>query len=84
MTTADVLAELRRILADLTGSQIPLKASPQTPLLRDGIALDSLGATVLLTRVHSRYGVDVASEDLNLDALETMETLAEFIASRRR
>ncbi len=29
-----------------------------------------------------RYGVDVAAEDLNLDALATLGTLAEFIVAR--
>jgi len=78
----DVLAELRRILADLTGSHMPIDAPPNTPLLRDGIGLDSLGATVLLTRIQAVFGVDVASEDLNLDALASIDALAEFIGKR--
>jgi acyl carrier protein len=79
---AEVLAQVRQMLAELTGDLTPLGSPPHTPLLRDGVGLDSLGATVLLTRVHSRFGVDVASEDLNLDALATIGTLAGFIADR--
>ena len=78
----DVLIELRRILADLTGSDVPLGAPPNTPLLRDGIGLDSLGATILLARIQATFGVDVASEDLNLDALASIGALAEFIGER--
>jgi len=78
----EVLAELRRILADLIGNPMPLDAPAKTPLLRDGIGLDSLGATILLTRIQTLFGVDVASEDLNLDALASIGTLAAFIGER--
>jgi acyl carrier protein len=44
--------------------------------------LDSLAGTLLLRRVHQRYGVDVAAEDLNLNALESLGTLAAFVAER--
>jgi acyl carrier protein len=37
---------------------------------------------VLLREVHRRFGVDVAAEDLNLDALATLATLAAFIEER--
>jgi hypothetical protein len=33
--------------------------------------------------VHRRYGVDVAAEDLNLDALQSLAALAAFISARR-
>ena len=53
--------------------------SEQTPLFGDGVGLDSLTGTLLLREVHRRFGVDVAAEDLNLDALATLGTLAAFI-----
>ncbi|MDR2983884.1 MAG: phosphopantetheine-binding protein [Nocardiopsaceae bacterium] len=74
--------ELRELLAELTGDPLPLEAPPETALLRDGIGLDSLGATMLLTQIERRYGVDVASEDLNLDALASIGALAEYVAAR--
>jgi acyl carrier protein len=79
---ADVLCQLRQILAELTGDQKVLTVPAQTALLRDGIGLDSLGGTILLIRVRSQFGVDVADEDLNLDSLATLGTLAAFIAAR--
>jgi len=33
--------------------------------------------------VHRRFGVDVAGEDLNLDALASLATLAGFISARQ-
>lgn len=82
VATADVASTLRRILAELTGDPAPLSAPLDTPLLRDGIGLDSLGGAVLLARVRSQFGVDVASEDLNLDAMATIRSLSAFIVER--
>jgi len=78
----DVTGQLRRILAELTDDSAPLEAPLDTALLRDGIGLDSLRGAALLARVHSQFGVDVAGEDLNLDAMATIGTLAAFIAHR--
>ena len=75
----DVAAELREILARATGRDELLGVSEQTPLFGDGVGLDSLTGTLLLREVHRRFGVDVAAEDLNLDALATLATLAAFI-----
>jgi acyl carrier protein len=75
-------AEVRRILAEVTGDSRALAAPADTPLLRDGLGLDSLGATVLLSRVQAELGVDVAAEDLNLDALASIRALAAFVAQR--
>jgi acyl carrier protein len=75
--------ELRQILAQLTRTDVPLTAPDDTPLLREGLGLDSLGGALLLRQVHANFGVDAADEDLNLDCLATIGTLAAFIANRR-
>jgi acyl carrier protein len=77
-------AELREIVAGLMRDPGQHGISDDTPLLRDGAGLDSLGATILLAEVARRFGVDVAAEDLNLDCLATFGSLAAFIAARRR
>jgi acyl carrier protein len=79
---AGVTSELRALLAELTGDSRPLEAPPETALLRDGIGLDSLGGAVLLTQIERRYGVDIAAEDLNLDALASIGALAAYLAAR--
>lgn len=78
----EVISQVRLILAGLTGDSRPLDAPLDTPLLRDGVGLDSLRGALLLTRVHRQFGVDVAGEDLNLDAMATIGTLAAFISGR--
>jgi len=77
--TPEVTGELREILARATGREELLGLSEQAPLFGDGAGLDSLTGTLLLREVHRRFGVDVAAEDLNLDALATLDTLAAFI-----
>ncbi len=76
-------SELREILATLTGRDELLAIPPGTPLFGEAVALDSLTGTLLLREIQRRFGVDVAGEDLNLDALATLGTLAEFVAARR-
>ena len=79
---AAVLARLAAMLGELTADEAARTALPDTPLLRGGIGLDSLRATLLLVRVREQFGVDVADEDLNLDSLANIGTLATFIADR--
>jgi acyl carrier protein len=82
LTRAQVEGEIREILGELTDQPLPSGLPPDTPLLRDGVGLDSVGATLLLTRVRDRLGVDVADEDLNLDSLTSIGALATFVADR--
>ncbi|HEU5420578.1 MAG TPA: acyl carrier protein [Streptosporangiaceae bacterium] len=83
MTGADaILAALRDMLAGITGRAELAAAPPDTALLGpDGAGLDSLTGTLLLTEVQHRFGVDVAAEDLSLDSLASLGTLAGFIAA---
>ncbi len=80
----DVLGELRRALAEATGREDLAAMSEATPLFGSGAGLDSLTGTLLLREVRRRFGVDVAAEDLNLDSLATLGTLAAYIAERAR
>ena len=77
-----VADQIRAMLAGLTGraelGSLPVDAA----LFGDAVGLDSLTGTLLLREIHRRYGVDVAAEDLNLDALATLGTLALFVAGR--
>ncbi|HUY46229.1 MAG TPA: acyl carrier protein [Streptosporangiaceae bacterium] len=74
--------ELRHVLAGATGRSELLRITLDTPLFGTAVALDSLTGTLLLREVRHRFGVDVAREDLNLDALATLGTLAAFVSQR--
>jgi FkbH-like protein len=77
-----VIAELRQILARITGRDELATLPAGAPLFGEAVALDSLTGTRLLREVERRFGVDVAGTDLNLDALATLGTLAAFIAGQ--
>lgn len=77
-----VTAELAQILAEVTGRPELASLPGRTDLFAEA-GLDSLGGALLLRRVRRRYGVDVAAEDLNLDALQTLDTLAAFICEHQ-
>jgi acyl carrier protein len=77
--TSAVVSDLREILAQVTGRGDLRATGAQTPLFGDGVGLDSLSGVLLLREVHRRFGVDVAAEDLSLDSLSTLATLAAFI-----
>jgi len=79
---AVVADELRTILVEVTGRDELRDIPVDTPLFGAGVGLDSLAGTLLLRQVKRRYGVDVAAEDLNLDALATLGTLADFLVAR--
>jgi acyl carrier protein len=74
--------EVRRILAEVTGRPEMLRLAPEMPLFGQGVALDSLTGTLLLREIRRRFDVDVAGQDLNLDALATLGTLAAFIGQQ--
>jgi acyl carrier protein len=78
-----VLDGLREILARVAGPEQAAALEPDTPLFRAGAGLDSLTGTLLLREVRRQFGVDVAAEDLNLDALASLATLAAFITAHR-
>jgi acyl carrier protein len=78
----DVPARLRQILAEVTGRTELVSLPEDTALFGAGVGLDSLAGTLLLRRVKREFGIDVAAEDMNLDALATLGTLAAFIAER--
>jgi acyl carrier protein len=77
-----VADELRQILADVAGNPELRGIPSDTALFGAGVGLDSLIGTLLLRQVRHRFGVDVAGEDLNLDSLATLGTLAAFIEER--
>jgi len=79
---AAVADELRTILAEVSGRDELRDIPADTPLFGAGVGLDSLAGTLLLRQIKRRYDVDVAAEDLNLDSLATLGTLADFVAAR--
>jgi len=81
---ASVTDQLRALLASATGRDELRHIPPTAALFGTAVGLDSLTGTLLLREIQRRFGVDVAGEDLNLDSLATLGTLAAFVAQRAR
>jgi acyl carrier protein len=77
-----LIDQLRQLLAEVTGRPELAGLAAATPLLGPGLGLGSLAGTLLLRRVRDQFGVDIAAEDLNLDALATLGSLAAFVQER--
>jgi acyl carrier protein len=54
----------------------------ETPLFGETLNLDSFTGMALLTAIQARYHIDVAADDLGLDSLETIGTLAAYLAAQ--
>jgi acyl carrier protein len=52
-----------------------------TPLFGEGLSLDSLTGLELLAGIEVEFGVDIASDDLNLDSLQTLGTLIAYLST---
>jgi acyl carrier protein len=71
---------VRGLLAGALGmDSAAVAALPGGTRLFDELGLDSLTGTSLLAAVRSRYAVDIAADDLNLESLETIDSLCGFI-----
>ncbi len=78
---SDVIRALLAAVLERPGAA--LAALPDsTPLFGPELNLDSFSGMALLGAIQARYGVDVAADDLGLDSLETIGTLAVYLASR--
>jgi acyl carrier protein len=69
---------IRELLSGIAG--VPSSSiTPTTPLLGTGLELDSVAATALLAAIDHEFGVNVLEEDMDLDCLDSVGTLAEFV-----
>jgi acyl carrier protein len=75
------VVDVPAILAAVVGDPAVAGLPRNTPLLSGGLGLDSVTVVRLLAEIRSATGVDVADLDLDLDALATIGSLAEFVAA---
>ncbi|MCP2168630.1 acyl carrier protein [Goodfellowiella coeruleoviolacea] len=83
-TRADVERVIRALLAEAVRVDPAAidRLPADTELFGPEIGLSSLAGVTLLTAIRDRYQVDVADEDLNLDSLQSIATLRDFVAER--
>ena len=79
-------ARVRSLLARVLEQSIgDVRSLPENmPLFGGGLSLDSLTGLELLTGIEQEFGVDIAADDLNLDSLQTIGTLVDYLSGRLR
>ncbi|GAA4016362.1 hypothetical protein GCM10022247_44290 [Allokutzneria multivorans] len=77
---------VRELIAEAIGQDEAVVAAlpGDTRLFGPEVGLSSLAGARLLDSVRERFGVDVAAEDLNLDALESIASLSGFVDQHQR
>ncbi len=66
------------ILAEDAGVEVAF----DTPLLSSGL-LDSVGVEELLRFLEEEFGIEFEDEELNAEAFETIDVIAELMASKQ-
>jgi acyl carrier protein len=84
MMDASVLERVQRIVAGVAGpTKTPPDAGPDTPLGDGGFWLDSVDLVEVVVACESEFELTFEGEtDLTREALRTVRTLADLIASR--
>lgn len=79
MTTTK--ARLRRIMVDALELQRDPDTIPDTNLVEE-LGLDSINTLEYLIWVESEFGIQIADEDLSVDLINDLNTLASYVEAR--
>lgn len=80
----DTIEQLKDLIADKLDINVSRdKIDADTPLLEDGLKLDSLAIVELITLSEEKFGIQFGEADLNMDAFANIRSLANVIAALR-
>lgn len=82
-TNADVLATVQQIIvASVRPNLGAAQLSAGTPLIKEGLGLDSAAAVELIMALEEEFDIEIDEDDVSIEVLATVGTLADFIASK--
>ncbi|QQR72740.1 MAG: acyl carrier protein [Holophagales bacterium] len=87
MSTVPESAALRQRIKEVIVDRLKLEIQPaqiqdNDPLFGDGLGLDSIDALELVLGIEQAFGVKIEDEEVGVQALASVETLAQFIVGK--
>jgi acyl carrier protein len=84
-TTSEI--ELKSRIKKLIVDRLKLEVNPddigdQDPLFGNGLGLDSIDALELVLGIEQEFGVKIEDEEVGVEALASVDTLACFVQSK--
>jgi len=81
---ADLKAQIKQLIVErLKLEVVPSAIEDGQPLFGDGLGLDSIDALELVLGIEQAFGVKIEDEEMGEQALSSVNSLAEFVATKR-
>lgn len=79
------IEEIRKQLIEVIKEVVKLDTGLEIPTdnLFDSLEMDSLMAIELLVSVEQRFEIEIDDEDLNMDLLESLDSLLDYIVKKK-
>jgi acyl carrier protein len=74
----DTKDRLRRVLVESLRLDVPPETVPDTGL-REAFGIDSVTALEFLIWVENEFGIQIQDEDLNIELVDSLDTLAAYV-----
>ncbi|MDX1630650.1 MAG: phosphopantetheine-binding protein [Thermoanaerobaculia bacterium] len=82
--TEELENRIKRLVVERLKLDIePSEIESSEPLFGNGLGLDSIDALELVLGVEQEFGVEIEDEEVGAQALTSVETLVEFVASKQ-
>ncbi len=78
--TQDVEAGIKKIIVENLELDVKVgRITPETPLIDGGLNMDSIAVLELISLVEEEFGITVRDEDMSVELLGTVGSLAAYI-----